>query len=85
MSKKEKPAAPVTLAAAIGDQSGPHVAPAEPAPAIVTHRIAATPERGFYRAGRYWPREEVLVDREDFTVEQWAALEAEPRLVVSSL
>lgn len=51
----------------------------------LTHRIAGTPERGFYRAGRHWPREGVEVARADFDDEQWAALEAEPRLVVVAL
>lgn len=51
----------------------------------LTHRIAATPERGFYRAGRHWPREGIDVHRDDFADEQWLALEAEPRLVITTL
>ena len=60
---------------------------AEPAAAaaVVSHRISATTERGFYRAGRHWPREGVDVDRFEFTDEQWAALEAEPLLVIAAL
>ena len=47
-----------------------------------THRITAVPEKGFCRAGRRWYREGTAVNRDDFSDEQWAALEAEPMLVV---
>ena len=50
-----------------------------------THRIAATPAAGFWRAGRYWPRDGVEVAQADFSEEQWAAIEAEPKLVVKAL
>jgi len=63
----------------------PPKAPEVPDTPIFTHRIAGIPEHGFYRAGRHWPREGVEVLRADFTDEQWATLEAEPRLVISSL
>ena len=52
--------------------------PAEIAPA--THRVAATPSAGFWRAGRCWPRDGVEVARTDFSDEQWAAIKAEPKL-----
>ena len=50
-----------------------------------THRISGTPEHGFYRAGRHWPREGVEVNQTDFTADQWAVLEAEPRLAIVAL
>lgn len=53
-----------------------------PAP---TYRIAGTPEKGFYRAGRHWPREGVEVNRADFTDAEWSALEGEPRLNIRVL
>lgn len=57
----------------------------EPKPAVANYCVAATPERGIWRAGRHWPREGAEVARSDFTDEQWAAIEGEPRLVVSAL
>lgn len=50
-----------------------------------THRIAATTEKGFYRAGRHWPREGVEIDRAEFSDQQWSALEGEPMLTVKTL
>lgn len=55
------------------------------AKAAPTYRISARPERGFHRAGRYWPRQGVEVARAEFTDEQWAAIEAEPLLTVSEI
>lgn len=60
----------------------PDVAAGEPA---ATHRIAALPAAGFCRAGRRWHREGEEVRREDFTDEQWAALQGEPMLSVVAL
>lgn len=60
----------------------PDVAAGEPA---ATHRIVALPAAGFCRAGRRWHREGEAVRREDFTDEQWAALEGEPMLAVVAL
>lgn len=53
--------------------------------AVFTHRITAAPERGFYRAGRHWLRDGTDVNRADFTDEQWAVLEAEPKLSITNL
>lgn len=53
--------------------------------AVFTHHIAATVDKGFYRAGRHWPREGVEVDRAEFSDEQWSALEGEPKLTVKTL
>jgi len=50
-----------------------------------THRITAVPAAGFCRAGRRWYREGTDVNRGDFDDEQWAALEAEPMLIVIRL
>lgn len=49
------------------------------------HRVAGVPQKGFYRAGRHWPREGVEVARSDFTDDQWAALEAEPNVTIKPL
>ncbi len=46
-----------------------------------TYLIRATAE-GFRRAGRAWPVAGERVRRTDFTDEQWAALEAEPRILI---
>lgn len=65
------------------------VAPADQAiaaaPAVVTHEIAGKPEKGFYRAGRYWPRAGTPIDRADFTDDQWSAIEGEPKLTIKPL
>jgi len=37
---------------------------------------------GFRRGGRAWTTAETRVSRKDFTSEQWAAIEAEPLLLV---
>ena len=50
-----------------------------------THRITAVPAKGFCRAGRRWYREATHVNRDDFSAEDWDALEAEPMLVVVSV
>jgi len=50
-----------------------------------THRIVGHGQNGFYRAGRHWPQEGVDVVRDDFTDDQWAALEAEPKLSIKTL
>lgn len=63
-------------------------APIEPAVTEApqfTHRITAVPAAGFCRAGRRWYHEATAVNRDDFSDEQWAALEAEPMLVVVAL
>lgn len=57
----------------------------EPAAAAFTHRITAAVEKGFYRAGRYWPRDGVDVNRDAFDEAQWSALEGEPMLTVKPL
>lgn len=59
--------------------------PPDPEPNAATHEIAATPEKGFWRAGRHWPRAGLAVARADFTDDQWAALEAEPKLTIKPL
>lgn len=61
------------------------VEPAAPAATMFTHRITAVPEKGFCRAGRRWYREATAVNRDDFSDEQWAAIEDEPMLVVVAL
>jgi hypothetical protein len=58
---------------------------AQPAKKEPTHHVSGVPEKGFYRAGRHWPREGVEVVRADFTDAQWVALEAEPNIVIKSL
>jgi len=88
------PAAPVAVDAEKVPETEV-VAAADPAPDAAaapevagnspTHSIAAGPEKGFYRAGRYWPREAAPVARADFTDDQWAALEAEPKLTIKPL
>lgn len=65
-----------------GGEVAPDVAPDV---AAAWHRIAALPASGFCRAGRRWFREGEAVRREDFTDEQWAALEGEPMLAVVAL
>lgn len=57
----------------------------ESLPPAATHRIAALPAAGFCRAGRRWPREGEEVSRDEFSDEQWAAIESEPLLVVVEL
>ena len=49
------------------------------------YRIAGLGLHGFHRAGRHWPREGAEVAREDFTDEQWAALEGEPMISIKAL
>jgi|JI10StandDraft_1071094.scaffolds.fasta_scaffold155962_2 hypothetical protein len=61
------------------------VEPAAPAAPQFTHRITAVPAAGFCRAGRRWYREATAVNRDDFSDEQWAAIEDEPMLVVVAL
>ena len=61
------------------------VEPAAPAAPQFTHRITAVLAAGFCRAGRRWYHEATAVNRDDFSDEQWAALEAEPMLVVVAL
>lgn len=41
--------------------------------------------QGIWRAGQFWPNEEVLVDEDDLTPEALAALEAEPLLIVKEV
>lgn len=76
-----------TEAAAVAETAveAPAEAIAEPAVAEFTHRIAAVIEKGFYRAGRHWPREGVDVNRDSFDEPQWSALEGEPMLTVKPL
>lgn len=50
-----------------------------------SYLIAAKAAAGFWRAGRHWPKEGAVADRAEFTDEQWAALEAEPALIVTQL
>ena len=45
--------------------------------------IRANRKRGFHRAGRFWPAGGETVARDDFTDEQWAALEGESMLTVT--
>lgn len=47
--------------------------------------VSAKPTNGFWRAGRHWPKDGVVVSRSGFDDEQWAALEAEPALSVTRL
>ena len=47
------------------------------------YRIRSITPRGFCRAGRRWSAAGDIVAREDFTDEQWLALEAEPMLSVT--
>lgn len=49
-----------------------------------THTVRAMSAKGFWRAGRFWPPEETPVFREDFTDEQWQALESEPAIAIKS-
>lgn len=63
----------------------PVAALVEPVSAEFTHRIAAVIEKGFYRAGRHWPREGADVNRDSFDEAQWSALEGEPMLTVKPL
>jgi len=74
------PADPAPETAAPATDAAPEVAGHSP-----THSIAAGPEKGFYRAGRHWPREATKVARAEFTDDQWAALEAEPKLTIKPL
>jgi len=50
-----------------------------------THRIVGHGQNGFWRAGKHWPVEGLDVVRDDFDDEQWAALEAEPKLSIKTL
>lgn len=50
-----------------------------------SYLIAAKAYAGFWRAGRLWPKEGAVADRAEFDVDQWAALEAEPSLIVTQL
>lgn len=50
-----------------------------------THSIKAAPAKGFHRAEKFWSREETKVNQADFTDDQWAALEAEPMLTITTL
>jgi hypothetical protein len=78
-----------TESVAVAETEAPVEAPAaalaEPAVAELTHRIAAVIEKGFYRAGRHWPREGIDVNRDSFDEAQWSALEGEPMLTVKPL
>lgn len=55
------------------------------ASAAPTHRIVGHGQNGFWRAGKHWPVEGLDVVRDDFDDEQWAALEAEPKLSIKTL
>jgi hypothetical protein len=82
------PTAPAVTEAAPVEPAVTEAAPVEPAApgaSLFTHRITAVPEKGFCRAGRRWYREGTAVNRDDFSDEDWEALEAEPLLVVVSL
>jgi hypothetical protein len=82
------PVEPAVTEAAPVEPAVTEAAPVEPpAPAApqFTHLITAVPEKGFCRAGRRWYRDATHVNRDDFSAEDWAALEAEPMLVVVSL
>lgn len=71
---------------AVTESPQPEGTAADPAPALTcSHRIAALPEKGFYRAGRHWPREGTDINRTDYTDAQWEALADEPRLVIVAL
>lgn len=47
--------------------------------------VSAKPTNGFWRAGRHWPKEGAVAVRGEFDADQWAALEAEPALIVTQL
>jgi hypothetical protein len=66
-----------------GDGSGTLLPPID-IPAI-THTVTATPEKGFWRAGRQWHRTPTPVNRADWSDDQWQALTAEPRLLVQAV
>lgn len=52
---------------------------------LVTHAVAAIPDKGFCRAGMRWHREPIYVNQADWSDEQWAALTNEPMLIVTEL
>lgn len=55
------------------------------AAAEFTHSIKAAPAKGFWRAGKFWTREGMDVNRADYSDDQWAALEAESNLTIQAL
>lgn len=65
--------------------NGEQLAPIELADAVFTHAVKAGPAKGFHRAGKFWTREETMINRADFTDEQWEAIEAEPMLSIQQL
>ncbi len=75
-------AAEVAAPTAVDAENLPETAAEVAAP---THRIGAYAERGFYRAGRFWPRQGVEVAQAEFTAAKWSALEAEPALKIETL
>lgn len=46
-------------------------------------RVSAKPKKGFWRAGRWWPRDGVEIERDSLSDAQWAALESEPKIVIT--
>ena len=45
--------------------------------------VASVAQAGFFRCGRFWPKDGVVVDPLEFTEEQWERLAAEPMLHIT--